>query len=275
MSILVFYLSFATSRSFRNLVIITMVVVALFTVVTGFLNGFECPHAPSMTLDERIFNPNLAAKCLKRPILYYCQAAFNILSDAWILVLPMPSLLQLRMPTLKRLSLLAVFSVGLLVPIASGLRIWGLVLWGTSPRQEGRYKGGYMLFWSQVEINTAIVCASMPSLQPLFKRVFGRLVSYRTHSAYYYYGDGPNTMEHNAGGGRITSYTCSVEAPSSSYQPHKRNTDDTGNELDVIKEADEEEQIRDRIRHFASQNSLADSHDPRPPERPKEILSYG
>jgi hypothetical protein len=274
MSILVFYLSFATSRTFRHLVIITMVVVALFTVVTGFLNGFECPHEPSMTLDERIFDPNLAAKCLKRPILYYCQAAFNILSDTWILFLPMPSLLQLRMASAKRWSVIAVFSVGLLVPIASAFRIWGLVVWATATT-EPRYKGGYMLFWSQVEVNTAIICASMPSLQPLFKRVVGLLLSYRTHSAYYYYGEGPPTIQHNPG--RIThaTYTCSVEAPSSTYQATKREGEDTGNELVVIKETDEEEQIWDRDRHFASQSSLTDTHDRRTPERPKEILSYG
>lgn len=274
MSILIFYLSFATSRSFKNIVIVTMVVVILFTVVTGFLNGFECPHNPSMTLDERIFNEDLAAKCLKRPILYYSQAGFNIFSDLWILILPMPALLQLRMPTLKRCSLIAVFSVGFIVPIASALRTWALVLWATST--DGRYKGGYMLFWSQVEINTAIVCASMPSWQPIFKRIFGRLITYGSHSAYYYYAEGENTMDRNANPGRITSYTCTIEAPSSSYQPkNKRDTAESGNELVLIKEADEEEQIRDRIRHFASHSSLTDHHSPRAPERPKEILSYG
>lgn len=282
LSILVFYLSFATQPTFRNLVKIWIVVVAVFSIVTIFLSGFECPHDPSITLSAKIFDPRYASKCLNRAILYYCLAAFNMFSDAFILFLPIPSLLQLRMPALKRASLLAVFSAGLLVPIASGIRLWSLYLWANSG-SEARYYGGYMLLWSQVEVNTAIVCASAPSLQPLFKRVFGRLVSYRTHSAYYFYGDGAgNTMVETYTEPRrtrpltpLSDSARDLESPPASYQPNKRSTAGTENELIVVQEVDEEERIRDRVRQFASQSSLGQPQSPRSPARPKEILPYG
>jgi hypothetical protein len=287
LSILVFYLTFATSRSFKNLVIGSIAVIVVFTVVTGFLNGFECPHDPALTLSAKIYDDRYTARCLNRPILYYTQAGFNIFSDAFILFLPMPSLWQLRMQPLKRASLLAVFSIGLLVPIASGIRVWSLYLWATSG-SKGRYAGAYMLFWSQVEINTAIVCASTPSLQPLFRRIFGRLVSYRTHSAYYYYGDGPNTqtmtqVQVQPGSGRITEEDCisgaqTPSTPVSSYQPNKRSTGGTFEDADlvVVKEIDEEEEIRERIRRFASNGSLMSAATlPVSPQRTKGTLSPG
>lgn len=285
LSILVFYLTFATSRAFKNLVVSSIVVIVVFTMVTGFLNGFECPHDPSLTLSAKIYDNRYTSRCLNRPILYYTQAGFNIFSDAFILFLPMPSLWQLRMQPLKRASLFAVFSVGLLVPIASGIRVWSLYYWAHSGTRV-RYTGAYMIFWSQVEINTAIVCASAPSFQPLFKRVFGRLVSYRTHSAYYYYGDGANTQTMTQfrlqpGSGRITEEDCISDAqtpatPASSHQPNKRSTGGTFVDADliVIKELDEEEEIRERVRRFASNSSLRTTP-PISPQRPRDTFSPG
>ena len=41
-------------------------------------------------------------------------------------------------------------------------RLWGL---------QTPYNGAYILLWSQIEINAAIISASVPSLKPLFKRI--------------------------------------------------------------------------------------------------------
>jgi hypothetical protein len=69
-----------------------------------------------------------------------------MVSDLIILVLPMPLLYRLRMDRTKRILLMVVFSVGLLVPIASAVRFWGLYLWANSGKLA-RYYGGYMIFW--------------------------------------------------------------------------------------------------------------------------------
>jgi hypothetical protein len=67
-------------------------------------------------------------------------------SDIVILLLPMPVLYSLRMGRAKRLSVVAVFAVSLLIPIASGVRLWGLSLWANSGL-HARYYGGYIIFW--------------------------------------------------------------------------------------------------------------------------------
>jgi hypothetical protein len=148
LSILVFYLSFATQRTFRILVHITIVLVSAYTIAMILVNALQCPKDPMYAVSPKIFINRGAGHCFDLKVIFYWQAGFNMVSDLVILVLPLPLLFCLRMHRLKRLSLLAVFAAGLLVPIASGIRIWGLYIWATSMDSiMARYTGGYVIFW--------------------------------------------------------------------------------------------------------------------------------
>lgn len=68
------------------------------------------------------------------------------------------------------------------------------------------------------------------------------------------------------------SSVTAIDSPPATYQPNKRSTNGTENELIVIQELDEEERIRDRVRHFASNSSL---HDPKEPQSPTFFLEAG
>lgn len=41
------------------------------------------------------------------------QSAFNVITDFWILILPMPLLLKLQLPRPRKIGLVAVFAAGL------------------------------------------------------------------------------------------------------------------------------------------------------------------
>lgn len=146
LSILIFYLSFATRRTFRILVYTCIGMVGIITIAMMLLVALQCPKKPRFALTPGIMVSRERIHCFDLRIIFYCQAAFNMISDLVILVLPMPLLFRLRMDRTKRLLLLVVFSIGLLVPIASGVRLWGLHLWANSGRLA-RYYGGYMIFW--------------------------------------------------------------------------------------------------------------------------------
>ena len=171
---------------------------------------------------------------------------------------------------------LIVFGVAILVPVASGLRIWGLYVWSTSGGLS-RYYGGYVLFWSQVELNTAIVCASAPSLQPLFRRIFGELSRFqRTHNAQNYYG-GHRTITEIYRGQRPAAHCAAplsgITTPESTYLPTKRyETNDTMNDLVQVREIDEEEDIQSCVRD-SSQRSSAQSQEPKSPAKPRDIFA--
>ncbi|ORY08330.1 hypothetical protein BCR34DRAFT_603581 [Clohesyomyces aquaticus] len=277
-SILAFYLSIATSRTFRLLVHLTAAAVLVFTIVMIFVNAFECPKHPSYALGPEIFQREKYG-CLEMTNIYYIQAGFNIFSDAAILFLPMPLLIKIKsMPRLKRYALIAVFSVGALAPIASVIRVWGVYMWATST--DPRYYGAYVMFWTQVELNTAIISASVPSLQPLFKKLFGEFSRYTRRNAYYYYGHGTvrlsNVTEVNTGRGRgnVSEIPLTgLESPRSSYRhPSRIQSNEFGNEAILIQDLGEEEEIQNRVRYFASQRSSVHSHIPKSPQYPRDAL---
>ncbi|KAF2020193.1 hypothetical protein BU24DRAFT_135184 [Aaosphaeria arxii CBS 175.79] len=283
-SVLFFYLSIATQRTFRVLSYASLIVTALATFALIAVNAFECPQDLSLALRPDIFLKRKEWGCFDLAPIYYAAAAFNIFSDAFILVLPLPLLLKLRMHTLKRVSLLLLFSIGILVPIASGIRLWSIFLWHGS-KTEGRYYGAYVIFWSQVEVNVAIMCASAPSLQPLVKRIFGEVARHRSHSAYYYYGGGSHNMSEITPPRRGTlsnpDSTMDLESLPETYQPDRHRVKDNITEPHIdrdvvsVREMTEEEVLRDRVRRFASHRSSMQSVPPKSPARPHDILSHG
>lgn len=287
LSILAFYLSFATHRKFRILVHISIAVVIVVSILSIFILAFQCPKNPAYALSPAILVDRGAGHCFDLRIIFYWQAGHNIATDLIILVLPMPLLFPLRMRTIKRVSLIVVFSVGLLVPIASGVRLWGLILWATSG-ENARYYGGYIIFWSQVEINTAIICASAPSFQPLFKRAFGELPLFqRSREAYYYYGG-----RNNAAGSPVAEMIGTIrrdsnsilEPPERTYCPPKTQVEnDFQTKVVIVNRSIEEEEIRQRVRAFSTKSSTySQPTSPSstystltPPARPKNMLTSG
>ncbi|KAF2737457.1 hypothetical protein EJ04DRAFT_430978 [Polyplosphaeria fusca] len=277
-SILVFYLSIATHRTFHRVVVATLVLVITVTLILVFLNAFRCPKNPSLSVSPLIFDLGISKnQCFDLHTLYFVQGAFNMATDIIILVAPMPILIRLQLHKVDKIALLGVFSAGVIAPVASGLRIWSLFLWAKD-NADSRYNGGYVLFYSQLELNTGIICASFPSLQPIFRRILGEL--YRAHhrSAYYYYADGEMTLtEANVTQRhRSTIPLSGLEAPGSSYHPTKRDShSEAEGGLVFTQEMSEEEEIRNRVIHFASQRSSSHSHPPKSPQRPHDILSAG
>jgi hypothetical protein len=165
LSILVFYLSFATERTFRILVRACIITVSIISAGMILCMAIQCPKKPRFALTAGMFDNRGPIYCFDMRIVVYWQAAYNIASDLVILVLPLPLLYRLRMHKVKRLSILAVFSVGLLVPIASGIRFWGIYLWANSGKLS-RYYGGYLIFWyAPVHLRADHCLPSCPGLK--------------------------------------------------------------------------------------------------------------
>lgn len=135
------YLGFATRRTFRRLVQISMVIIALGSVLIILITALQCPEEPSYAVTAAAIFDRKAHNCLDLGPIFYTQAGFSIGSVIFIILLPMPLLLSLHMRKIDRICLVAVFAVSLLIPIASIVRLWALHLW----TDNGSYT--YM-FWS-------------------------------------------------------------------------------------------------------------------------------
>lgn len=113
------------------------------------------------------------------------QAVFNISSDAFMLIIPIPLLKGAQMPIRKKLLLMAVLGLGVFVIIAAILNKY----FNFHSPDTTIYQ-----LWYIREASTAIYVANLMCWWPLLRRIFGSVLSqysgrYRTDQYDPYYGN--------------------------------------------------------------------------------------
>ncbi|KAK6530326.1 hypothetical protein TWF694_003683 [Orbilia ellipsospora] len=179
MSILAFYKGISPQKGYQIAIWATIGLVAAYTIAIEFVYMFECPK-PSMS-----WSVTFPTGCMNLSVLYYTSASVNILTDIIILLLPIPILFTLKIQSRKRIALIGIFFIGSIAVIASISRIWALWLYQNT--KDVSYDAIFILLFSNVEINFAIITACAPALRPLFKGVFksstyGRSYGYQNQS---------------------------------------------------------------------------------------------
>ncbi|KAK6529355.1 hypothetical protein TWF281_008532 [Arthrobotrys megalospora] len=161
LSILAFYVGISPQRWYRNTVYGVGIFVIAWTITFIFAYIFECPN-PSTA-----WSLDFPRGCVNLPALYYSTASINIATDLIILLLPIPVLRQLQIDKRRKLVLIAIFSVGVVAVAGSVARLWSL--WKYQHTVDVSYDAIFILLFSHIEINLAIMCACAPALKPLFK----------------------------------------------------------------------------------------------------------
>ena len=82
----------------------------LFYCGTTIAYGVMCMPASGVTWVDTLDTD----RCYQSVIVLYLQAAFGVISDFYILILPMPILFKLNLPTRKKASVAAIFMTGIL-----------------------------------------------------------------------------------------------------------------------------------------------------------------
>ncbi|KAF9892322.1 hypothetical protein FE257_002099 [Aspergillus nanangensis] len=98
----------------------------------------------------------------------------NMVTDLMVLVVPIPVLWNLKLPMRERLGLIALMSLGLLACVASGIRIF-YTYQTLNVTYDITWDGYQIWLWILIEVNLAVMCASIPTLRPLARRYFPRL----------------------------------------------------------------------------------------------------
>ena len=188
-SILWFYRAISSERIYRRVIYAVTALVAVFTISMIFINAFECPNPSDAWSIEILLQGKGSCNDLHQ--VYFIQAGINIASDVIILLLPMPILARVQMKRNKRIAMILIFSCGAISVVASCARLYGLHLWATS--SDVPYVGAYILIWSQVEINVAIIAPSIPTIKPLVAQYFSSFKTRAASSAYLRYGYNPGS----------------------------------------------------------------------------------
>jgi hypothetical protein len=83
-----------------------------------------------------------------------------------VAVIPVRGIWSLRIPKRQKTALLGILTIGWFVCIVSVLRVFALKDFNKHPNDKTYYSAP-TAYWSNIEANLAIVCASLPALKPL------------------------------------------------------------------------------------------------------------
>lgn len=110
MAVLLLYLKlFALKMTIRYLIYFGMAFIFCTYWINISLQSLYC--APR---DGQAWDASILPNCRKLAILGVAQGACGIVSDLYILFLPIPVVLSLNLPLKRRLGVLAIFMVGIL-----------------------------------------------------------------------------------------------------------------------------------------------------------------
>ncbi len=94
----------------------------------------------------------------------------NIFTDLMVAIIPVRGIWSLQIPRRQKLALLGILTIGWFVCIVSVLRVYALNVLHNHPDDQTYYSAP-AAYWSAIESNLAIVCASLPALKPLIVRI--------------------------------------------------------------------------------------------------------
>ncbi|KAF1944898.1 hypothetical protein EJ02DRAFT_478672, partial [Clathrospora elynae] len=178
-SILLQYRRIFTVRELRIPLHVVMVICVLLGITTLFTSIFTC--VPVSAYWQILKQPS--AKCIPDKTLWYTNAGLNITTDLLVAFLPVRVIWKLQISKHQRFALLGILTIGWVVCVVSFLRLHALTVLVAHP-QDNSWYGSATAYWSAIEVNLAIVCASLPALKPLVATVIPAFVTRHSHEGY-------------------------------------------------------------------------------------------
>ncbi|KAI0166984.1 hypothetical protein GGR52DRAFT_584825 [Hypoxylon sp. FL1284] len=174
MSIVSSYLRIWSSRRFKLFCRVLLLLIGIFGLTLFFGGVLACVPVSLSWEPPQARDAADAGRCIDLPRFMFVTSTLNTAVDLLILAVPVPLVRRLQIPARQRLALLAVFTVGAVVCVASVMRLATLFrLRATTDPSVGGIALG---LWSGVELTLALICACLPTLRPVLARLFPRLL---------------------------------------------------------------------------------------------------
>src|SRR3569833_52348 len=142
--------------------------LSVWGVVQEFLVGFACTPIGNIIPDHE-------THCIETLVVWYLTSVVNIITDFIIFLTPMPAIKQLQLPRKQKIVVGAIFCLGFFTCIISIVRL--CFLRAAINTQDPTWDNVPVSFWSVVELNCGIVCASAATLRPLLRKIIPGLRS--------------------------------------------------------------------------------------------------
>ncbi|KAF2653493.1 hypothetical protein K491DRAFT_513989 [Lophiostoma macrostomum CBS 122681] len=183
-SILIYYKNIFTIRSFRYAVYGMLFLVFTWTASYFFAHLFMC--TPVTVFIE----PYYGNDCIKETPVFLSVAISGTILDFFVLMMPVPMVLNLHLPLKQRLGVLGILMLGAAVVAVSIARVIALFeVAGEYLRHPNDviYYTAPIFFWVNIELSLAVVSACLPTLRPIYTHFRPKQP---TSSKYGYSGDG-------------------------------------------------------------------------------------
>ncbi|KAL1861693.1 hypothetical protein Daus18300_008661 [Diaporthe australafricana] len=165
-SIVCLYLRIFPKQNFRRLCFALLALIACFCVV--FVVSLLCYCQPFSYVWTR-WDGRMHGKCINMTAQTYVCAAMNIVLDVFIFLLPIPQLMKLETNWRTKIGVILVFLLGLFVTICSIARLRFLSSWASSTNPTYDYSD--LALWSLIELYAGVICACLPGMTSLFRRI--------------------------------------------------------------------------------------------------------
>ncbi|KAK2033102.1 integral membrane protein [Colletotrichum zoysiae] len=171
LSILAFYMRvFACRPRERFLARAAVVFVFLYSAPMLLMSLLQCHPGPGLFFGQPMM-------CFKFPDLLISSASLHSATDAWLIVMVIPTVMRLDIPHRQKVALGAVMSLGIFVIVASMVRLQlSLHLQYRPDSAAVRSTLGFFVM-TVLECDIALICASAPTLRPLLANLFPRWMS--------------------------------------------------------------------------------------------------
>ncbi|KAK6334516.1 hypothetical protein TWF730_003730 [Orbilia blumenaviensis] len=134
-------------------------------ILTIFISVFQCSPVDGAWSFQIMYLGK--SSCLDMQAFLYASTAVNILTDAFVVILPILPIMRLRLEKRKKVAVCLLFLVGGFSCASSIIRLVSL---GTLQDLDISYTTANSLFWSVIEVNIALICASCPAIRTIFTR---------------------------------------------------------------------------------------------------------
>ncbi|PVH95970.1 hypothetical protein DM02DRAFT_570318 [Periconia macrospinosa] len=168
-TLLFYWRIFSAKKSIRLPIFVLAGIVSAWAMAVILVTTFQClpPHAFWQRYDPiNPMNPK-DFKCgvVLRPF-FYGNSVPNIITDGFIVLLPLPYVWQLQLHRAQKIAVGGIFALGAFVTLVSIIRL-SIILTIDLTSPDITFNFNDAIIWTNIEANTAIICACLPALKPL------------------------------------------------------------------------------------------------------------
>ncbi|CAI7676271.1 unnamed protein product [Penicillium palitans] len=165
-SICCFYLRIFPDRKFRTATYVAIALNVSYWIAFILISVFQCrplPGAWHRWYEEENY------KCNHINAQGWAAAVLNMVLDIVVMVLPLRQLYRLNLSVKRKAFVICMFSLGIFVTLISILRLNSLIHFASTTNLTWDYVTiGY---WSTIECDVGVICACLPAIRSLLRRV--------------------------------------------------------------------------------------------------------